>query len=160
MIYDSFENIGKYVGAHPLFEKAARYLEKLTEEGAGDGHYVLSVRGDDGEIFANVITYDTKSADDAVMEAHGRYVDLQYIVSGRELIFAKSATSKAPDIIRGYEPESDYALYAPADERDRICLDMTAGTFAVFFPGELHAAGISPDGKPEKIHKIVIKILF
>lgn len=87
-------------------------------------------------------------------EAHRTYADVQIPVSGCERYGA--ALPQA-----GLVPEEDLlasrdvAFYpAPANE---FFVDLDPGSFAVFFPGELHRPCVAIDGQ-QPLRKIVLKV--
>ena len=77
MIYDKIENIDKYA---EIPEFAVKFIEGLSEDIA-TGRYELG-----GENYANVECYTTKSHDICKPEAHKKYIDIQLLLSGHELL--------------------------------------------------------------------------
>jgi len=105
----------------------------------------------DGEnVFALVQDYDTKPADACYFERHEKYIDVQYVVSGSELI--GYAPLLEQEVIEEYNEEHDYALHKGAASFVKV----EAGMFAIFFPGDLHMPGTGV--KKEKVRKIVMKV--
>ena len=133
---------------HPMFEKALAEAEKLICTDPSDGRY--EVAGDDAYIM--VSTYETNPInDERRFETHRDYIDIQLLLSGRELIgFAPLSALAVTD---EYRP--DYELYGMVDEFDRVILEK--GKLTVIYPNEPHAPGLAVN-VPEKVRKIVIKI--
>jgi len=104
MVVDKIENSGLYKSLHPRFDKAFEYLRETDFSLLDDGKYEI-----EGEnIFALVQEYNTKDAKDAKPEAHKKYIDIQYIHSGTELIGV--ATIKNQVIVVS-DPEKDITFY-------------------------------------------------
>ena len=84
-------------------------------------------------------------------EAHRKYIDIQYVLSGRERM-GYSNTGKLKALTQ-YDEEKDYALYKGKGEM----LTFTSGTFAVFFPEDAHMPCIKAENN-EEVRKVVVKV--
>ena len=109
-----------------------------------NGRYEL---GNDNYI--NIFEYETKE-NDGVFESHKEYIDIHYIIYGREKIFwaDKYAQKTQP-----YQKTGDYSL-GKVKYADEVELN---GECCVFFPNEPHKAGVKLS-KAEKVKKAVIKV--
>lgn len=110
------------------------------------------INGD--KMFALVQEMDTSLAPNSRFEAHERYLDVQYLVSGLERIDYLPQTSEAR-LLEDHRAERDIAFYATGEPASELIL--RPGMFAVFYPGELHRPGCAV-GTPGKIRKVVLKI--
>jgi YhcH/YjgK/YiaL family protein len=79
------------------------------------------------------------------------YIDIQYIVSGRET-FGWKPKMEFPEQL--YNPEKDCALFT---EEDYGTFTLGAGEFAIFYPTDAHAPKMKNAGGG-KIEKIVVKV--
>lgn len=147
MIFDKIENSAIYESVSPLIKRALEYLKQTDFTIMENGKHL--VEGED--LFAVVQEYDTKNDADAKLEAHRKYIDVQYVVSGEELIGVQPLINQVP--CREYDTENDYALY------DDACsfVKVTATQFAVLFPQDLHKPGIKVNGSA-KVKKVVMKV--
>lgn len=147
MIFDKIENSAIYESISPLIKKAFDYLKETDFSKLENGKHI--VQGDD--LFAIVQEYDTKNDADAKLEAHHKYIDVQYVVSGEELIGVKPLITQMP--CKDYDAENDYALY------DDTCsfVKITPKQFAVLFPQDLHKPGIKVKDSI-KVKKVVMKV--
>jgi len=114
-----------------------------------DGFF--KVRGD--EVFAVIQRHETVTQEKCRFETHQRYIDLQYCMSGGELIAWNLAASLRPE--GAFDEKKDVQFYARPTESTR--LRMTAGHFAVFFPADAHAPK-EFNGVDRSIFKTVLKI--
>jgi len=101
------------------------------------------------QVFASVTEAPSKNKEDVKWESHKNYVDLQYIIKGKEMI-GVADTSKATitkpytvDVIN-YDAEGTYYTAEP-------------GKFFLFFPNNAHRPLIKVEGY-DIVKKIVIKI--
>ena len=65
--------------------EAYEFLRKALNEGCENGRYELS----DGA-YVNVSTYKTAPKEEKAFEAHRKYIDIQMILSGNELVAIES----------------------------------------------------------------------
>jgi len=146
MVIDHLNNSRLYSSLHPDFEMALDYLARTDLSKLEQGKIPL------GEgVVLSLNNYETRPAEGVFLEAHQNNIDIQFIVSGRELIGYAPKDSRK--LITPYSPEKDVAFYQP----DCDFLTLTEGMFAIFFPGELHMPAINP-GQQSKVKKIVIKV--
>ncbi len=149
MILDHIDNALLYGG---LGRRVAIGLALLGEESvqqAAPGRY--TVEGDD--LFYIVDEYDTQPLDAGRLEIHRKYMDIQYIVSGRECI--GTAPLEGLTVETPYNGEKDIAFYHNPPTVSRLIL--TAGMFAIFWPSEAHLPQRWVE-KSERVKKIVVKI--
>jgi YhcH/YjgK/YiaL family protein len=96
--------------------------------------------------------YETKPVIQARFEAHRRYIDIQTIWSGEELIYVsglKGLKSLAP-----YDSEKDIEFFSFLGS---AALLMKPGIAAVLFPSDAHAPSIL-SGKSGIVAKTVVKV--
>jgi YhcH/YjgK/YiaL family protein len=98
--------------------------------------------------------YETKPAEGKKFEAHRRYVDIQYVVSGAERI--GHAHTAGLRVVQPYDPETDCALYDPPAGTGTD-LVLCAGAFAIFWPHDAHRPGCAL-GAPAPVRKVVLKV--
>ena len=86
------------------------------------------IDGDD--VFANVQEYDTVAAAEKQMEAHRGYYDVQFVVSGQELL--QYAQLDGLSECQPFDEENDFGLYETPEECTNVVLH--AGDLAVLAP--------------------------
>lgn len=147
MITDKLERAALYGGLAPRIRTALEWLQATDLNALPVGRVDL----DGDNLFALVQEYDTKPRDDGVWEAHRKYIDVQYVVRGRERM--GYIPVEVITVTKEYDAEKDYLngtgngsfIYAPM------------GMVFVFWPGDAHMPGMQVDG-PEPVRKIVIKV--
>ena len=104
--------------------------------------------------FVNVMEYDTKARKDACYEAHKKYVDIQMVISGSELIEVAPVTTL--NATTDFNEEDDFGLYAnPARE---AWVTLHEGDIVVTPPEDAHKPGCCEDA-PAPLKKICVKVL-
>ena len=104
------------------------------------------------DIFALESAYKTKERKDVPYESHRKYIDLQYIVQGEELIEVTPISRLS--ITQPYDEEKDYTLYS--NDAHGILLYMKPGMIAIFFPEDAHMPGLIRNVS-DKVIKSVVK---
>ena len=82
MIVDRIENARLYAPLHKQFKKAFALLADPAIAQKPDGRY--SVEGDD--LYYMVQHYTTKPVDQTRFESHKKYIDIQVLLAGQELL--------------------------------------------------------------------------
>lgn len=135
--------------ANPLlWNKAFAYLKETNLPALSPGKHLI-----DGEnVFALVTEGPAKSAETGKWEAHQQYIDIHYVISGKEQIGLAPLTSAS--VITSYDGAKDIGFYK-ADGRFH---EADTETFFLVFPQDAHLPGIKVDGHHEPVKKIVIKV--
>jgi YhcH/YjgK/YiaL family protein len=113
----------------------------------------LDIDGD--KIFALVNEYTTKENENGILEAHRKYIDLQYVFSGEESIVFEPLENQV--VHKSYDDNDDYLLFKTTNSSSLV---VSAGTFAIFYPQDLHLPGLAINGNFRLVKKLVIKILI
>jgi YhcH/YjgK/YiaL family protein len=147
MIIDKIENSHLYEGISERIKKAFYYIRNTDLIKIQTGKYEI-----DGEnIFALINEYKTKSESEGKLEAHRKYIDVQYVISGEELMGYSPLGSQ--QILEPYKDENDIIFF----KGEKSFTKVSSGMFAIFFPEDVHMPGIN-DGKISDVKKLVIKV--
>ncbi len=109
------------------------------------------IEGDN--VYAMVSEYVTKDPRDAHYEAHKKYIDIQYVVSGKERMGIAPLSAKQ-SVIQPYDPVKDVEFMTVAGGREEPA---NPGKFFILFPDDAHMPGLM-DGAKETVRKVVVKI--
>jgi YhcH/YjgK/YiaL family protein len=150
MIIDKIKNISLYKGLGKRLDLAFDYITNGDFSNLKAGKYQI----DGDEVFFLMNEYETKLNKAEVLEAHKKYIDVQYILTGEEVIEYTPLRDQV--ISREYDSENDYAFYY---SEQNIQLTFKAGMFAIFLPEDLHMPGVVSN-HPSIIKKIVVKVLI
>ena len=110
----------------------------------------------DGErVYAMVQRYDNLPITDPVrLEAHHNYIDIQYIVSGEEVI--GYAPLQQLTNLTEYDPKID-ALFGQVPSGKITPILLKEGMLGVFYPNDAHAPKLAyQPGQP--VVKVVVKV--
>lgn len=151
MILDKLENKHIYSNISKRLVEAFEFIENTDFSNFKLGR--TDIKGD--ELFVLVNEYRTKKNDLNILEAHKKYIDLQYIISGTEIIEYESFEGHL--VSEEYVDVDDYSLF---HSKAPMHLKLTEGSFAIFYPGDLHLPGIALNNEAMTIKKVVFKILI
>lgn len=145
MVVDKIENLEKYASLNPLFAKAIEYLKATDLNAREPGQVVLQ----EDSLAVNFVQTKPKSKEEAKLETHDRFIDIQIPLSGAELM---GYTPRADLPEAKYDAGDDISFYEGLAE-DYIAVK--PGMFVIFFPQDAHAPAISSEG----VKKVIVKVL-
>ena len=151
MLIDDLHHASKYYSLSPQVAMALQWLEHHSKNlnTMLDGRY--DIDGDD--VYAIVNSYDTKPVGDCGWEAHIRYCDIHYSVSGSERIgYAHQSHMLETQV---YNPDKDYALYVGTGD----WITVRENSFCLLLPEDIHAPGAMTGEHSTHLKKVVIKLL-
>jgi YhcH/YjgK/YiaL family protein len=149
MVYEKIENAGYYYGISPRVEKALRFLQENDLASLKEGK--TSLEGDD--VVVNVWMNTTKPYSTAKLETHQEFLDLHYLVDGKEDIFCGFVQDTSR--VLEEKPEIDCRFY----EGFSRPLPIGNHRFLLLFPTDTHAPGLNHQDKESQTNKkILIKI--
>lgn len=109
----------------------------------------------DGEnLFISAQKYHTKEKPDTKYEAHKKYIDIQYIISGKELMGVTTLDKVEP--LGSYNEEKDLAFYTYEEGN---YFKAVPQNFFIFFPEDVHRPCIKAE-KNVLVKKLVVKLLI
>lgn len=146
MILDVLENAQRYVALHKGFAQAFEFLRRSDLKELPVDTYEI-----DGErVFAMIAKDPGRKKEDALLETHEKYIDIQLVLAGTDDMGWKSKLS-CTEPAGAYDQEADLQFFSDEPE---AWLATTSGSFAIFFPEDAHLPLISSG----QIHKVVVKI--
>jgi biofilm protein TabA len=146
MVLDSLQLAPRYATLHPAFARAFRFLADTDLAALPDGR--SDIDGD--EMFVIIDRKDGRGRAGARLEAHRRYIDIQFTIHGEEEIgWTPLAACAAP--AGGFDAAKDIIFF---DDAPSCWLTVPRGSFAIFFPQDAHA----PLAAQGAVTKAIVKI--
>ena len=146
MIFDTLNNVDNYKGLGRVYT-ALKFLSETDFTEIDLGRYEL----DGDNIFYMVQSYDTDPSK-TVSEAHRKYIDIQFMVDGEEIIGVADISSEKE--LTEAKEENDVWFYNCKTEP----LTLSAGKYMVLYPNDLHCPGVATNGKALTCRKVVVKV--
>lgn len=148
MIYDMFQNVKLYRAHGQTLLQGLAYAAGF-DPSQPDGRYEI----DGKRLYAMVMSYETKPAEELVFEGHRKYIDVQLLLEGREFMDVSLDTQL--EVTMPYSEEKDAALFAAPERFTSVLLE--PGVFAVLFPEDLHRPSRRLKDS-QQVRKMVIKV--
>jgi YhcH/YjgK/YiaL family protein len=149
MIVASLQELAEQAQLTPAMRKGLDFLVQNQGKELPDGRAPI----DGDQVYALVQSYETRTGE-ITFEGHRRYIDLQYVARGEELL--GWAPLAAAEVTRPYNEERDIWLGSvPQDQMTAV--HMTEGFVAVLYPSDAHAP-MRAWGAPAPVKKIVVKV--
>ncbi len=147
MITNKMTYLKNLKGKNTLIDQAIKFIESTDLDKLKEGKHEIN-----NQVFAIKSSYKTKLEKDALCEAHKKYIDLQIILEGEEVIFGGDIDDYNETI--PYDEQKDAAFYKGIASWKIIC---KKDTFAIFYPYDVHQPGVVLENS-QKITKVVFKI--
>lgn len=108
---------------------------------------------DGDNVYAPVSEYVTKTDENPSYEVHRKYIDIQYIINGKEII-GHAPLAMKKDILVPYDEPKDYELMTVSKG---VSLKAAPDRFFIFFPDDAHSPGLK-DELNSQVRKVVVKV--
>ena len=148
MIVDNLDNQNLYRGTSAGLDRAFDYISQTEFGKLPDGRQEID--GDD--LYALVLSYTPKKEEDQQYEAHRNYIDIQFVLKGREIIYWKPV--ERLQAAGAYSEKDDAVL---SKELGGTAVTLSKGYFVVLFPQDAHNPGCLWD-EAVGVRKVVVKI--
>lgn len=153
MIYADFKDWDRdRIGLSPKLEAVLAWLREAPLEQWADGSYPLPLWSEEALLIIKTAALEPER--DVLFERHERHLDIHYCIAGEEEIgYARDdGKQEAVSVAR---PMEDHFFYKPVEGALRLLLK--PGTFALFFPGELHQPCCATPSALQ-VRKVVVKL--
>ena len=147
MIIDRIENAARYNGLGAGISEALKYITNNDLDTYAPGSYEII------KDQLRMIVFDSEqtNTDRITLEAHRKNIDVQYWVSGSELM--GHAILGSQSLIAPFNEEKDYGNY----KAEATFSKFEPGMFVIYYPTDMHTA-ITDEDCHSKVKKIVFKV--
>jgi len=146
MILDVLENAHRYLALYKGFARAFDFLLRPDLKDLPVGKYEI----DADRVYAIVSKEHGRRKEDALLETHEKYIDIQLVLAGTDDMGWKPK-SLCKHLFGEYNQKNDEQIFT--DEPD-AWLSTKSGSFAIFFPEDAHMPLISSG----QLHKVIVKV--
>jgi YhcH/YjgK/YiaL family protein len=150
MIAGTIQQTAEQLKMTPNLEKAFAFLKSTDLSALADGRVEI----DGVDVYALVQSYETVLPEAAKFEAHRKYLDIQLVVAGREII-GWAPLEHMVDCTPYNDVKDVFNGKVPAEAMSQV--DLSAGELAVLYPSDAHAPKIAVD-QPAQVKKVVVKV--
>jgi YhcH/YjgK/YiaL family protein len=146
MVLETLAKAHRYISLHRSFADAFAFLANADWTKLADGRHLI-----DGErMYVSIDCSEGRGREGARLEAHRRYIDIQFTIEGHEEIGWKPVSECEATSI-AYDDAKDVMFFS---DRPDSWLSLPAGHFAIFFPDDAHA----PLAGRGTLKKAIVKI--
>ncbi|HYR05572.1 MAG TPA: YhcH/YjgK/YiaL family protein [Gallionella sp.] len=148
MIFSTLSQSGRYAALHPLFPRAFESMRNTDLLALAPGRYPII----DKQLSVIVENVAGRTRDEARLECHRRYIDIQLVLEGVDEMGWK-ALADCTQPVSDYSSEKDIQFFhdAPAS-----WIVTPPGAFCIFFPEDAHAPLVSDIPIRKAIFKIAV----
>ena len=146
MIFSTLSQSFRYAALHPLFPRAFEFMRNINMLALEPG--IHRIIGD--ELFAIVESLPGRTREEAQLECHRKYIDIQLVLEGSDEMGWK-ALDDCHNPVSDYSAEKDIRFF---HDTPATWITTPPNHFCIFFPEDAHAPLISTG----RIHKIIFKI--
>jgi YhcH/YjgK/YiaL family protein len=159
-LFGSLSTVRAQIASSPAFELAFDYVARCLTPGSPEAARIAEVPVGKTErielgrdVFALEQAYEAKPPAEGKWEAHERHIDVQVVVTGRELMGVIDVSGLR--LTEDYRAERDLMFFGPAEGGST--LKVGPGGVAVFFPVDGHMPSLA-DGAAVVVRKTVVKV--
>ena len=149
MILDALKNKEQYVSLHPRFKTVFDFIDTHDLATMECGRHDI----DGDNIFVMVQELDLRPNEEARLELHRKYIDIQLLLRGDEEVFGWSEKKDCLTAVADFDAEKDIQLFTDVPQ---CFYTVREGQFSILFPEDGHAPML---GKG-KVKKCIFKILL
>lgn len=160
-LHGSFAALRMQAPQTPGFVTAFTYIEELLRADSAPRARLRAIANGDshkvdlaGGVFALEQAYDTKLRADGFFESHRKYIDVQVVVEGEELMEVIDATRIT--VRQPYNADRDLIVYEDSSEASQ--LRVYEGQATIFFPTDVHMPTLRIRAAPVAVRKTVVKV--
>lgn len=136
------------VAIKELNNSVYEFLNKFDPSQYSDGRYEL----EDG-VYVNIESYTTQFRSERKFESHQKYIDIQYMIDGEELITV--CPKNELTISEPYIEEKDIVFYGNDLKGEDFLI--SSGCFLILNPADAHMPCVCVNGR-QNVRKAVFKI--
>lgn len=136
---------------------ALRFLKDNDLNKHEAGKFDITLDGVD--MILQVLDIETKERNKLLPEIHRSFIDVQFLCSGgpeNAAYYNDDGTNEIHEDL--LNSPRDICFYENNNKIREGLIPLEIGTFAVYFPWDVHVPAIAVDNIPAKIRKIVIKV--
>jgi biofilm protein TabA len=158
-IFGTIETVKEQIN-DSKFDKAFLYIQKLQDKNSAEYKSLSNIKLNEcnkielnENCFVLEQSYISKNKEDCFFESHKKYIDIQYVFEGEEIMEVEKLSNL--QVTTAYKEDLDYAKYSQS--KDSSVLKIRENELAIFYPNDAHMPCIKID-ENKKVIKAVFKI--
>jgi biofilm protein TabA len=152
MIFGSIDNLAMDRRVLPaVLVRGLEYLRDTDFSRLEPGRYEI----DGTAIFALVQEYQPVPKGEKSAEAHRKYLDIQYVFQGSEII-CYSLENRVSEVLEDRLAGEDLLIFKSV--QNEMDLILAQGMYAILFPQDIHRPGCRYREEGGRVKKVVVKV--
>ena len=148
MILDNLTSAARYYELHEGFRAAFEFLARPDLKSLETGRHELQ----QDRVFALMNRDAGRGRTGARLEAHRKYIDIQFLVAGSEEIGWRP-TSECARVVEPYDEARDITFFA---DQPYSWIKLPVGKFMIFYPEDAHAPLASRGDNVKAVIKVAV----
>lgn len=149
MIITDFTTVNTYKGLSKNLDIALEYLKNVDMDSLQDGKTLIA--GED--VYSIVSTYATREHQESQYEIHKKYMDIQCMIAGEEMICCSDKSTL--EVINEYNEMTDKQNLK--GDFDEVILYLNPNKVVIFYPQDAHKA-CCKIGEIKTVRKLLVKV--
>ena len=152
MVIGMIQDVARYKGLGPRIADALRWLQSVDLSTLQEGKNPIR----NEEIFCNVNAYNTMTKEERVWEGHRQYIDIHFMIKGKEVIAVSPITEMK--VKQDYNAETDFIEFEGNAQQH---ISLQEGMFLIAFPEDIHKTALQAiPGTACAVRKGIMKVLL
>lgn len=149
MILDTLKNKEQYASLHPRFKAVFDYIDTHDLASMELGRHDI----DGDNIFVMVQELELRPREQARLELHRKYIDIQLVLRGKEEVFGWSEKKDCLTAETEFDEAKDIQLFI---DKPQCFYTVREGQFSILFPDDGHAPMLGEGVVKKCIFKILL----
>ena len=149
MILDTLKNKEQYASLHPRFKAVFDYIDTHDLASMELGRHDI----DGDNIFVMVQELELRPREQARLELHRKYIDIQLVLRGKEEVFGWSEKKDCLTAETEFDEAKDIQLFT---DKPQCFYTVREGQFSILFPEDGHAPMLGEGIVKKCIFKILL----
>jgi YhcH/YjgK/YiaL family protein len=149
MILDTLKNKEQYASLHPRFKAVFDYINTHDLASMELGRHDI----DGDNIFVMVQELELRPYEQARLELHRKYIDIQLVLRGKEEVFGWSEKKDCLTAETEFDEAKDIQLFT---DKPQCFYTVREGQFSILFPEDGHAPMLGEGVVKKCIFKILL----
>jgi YhcH/YjgK/YiaL family protein len=149
MILDTLKNKEQYASLHPRFKAVFDYIDTHDLASMELGRHDI----DGDNIFVMVQELELRPYEQARLELHRKYIDIQLVLRGKEEVFGWSEKKDCLMAETEFDEAKDIQLFT---DKPQCFYTVREGQFSILFPEDGHAPMLGEGVVKKCIFKILL----
>ena len=145
MIFDDFKNFDLY----EINEDVKNFILNI-DPNIPLGRHVIS-----DNAFINIDEYKTRGDSEIKLEAHRKYIDIQFLIQGEEKVYITDRNNLKVNV--EYNDDKDIEFFeTPNRKLNTVYLEKNK--FVVLYPDDVHSPCMNYENENKTVKKAIVKI--